>query len=255
MASLLLPSDATLCYICDRNPPYVSHPIITTMKPVIDVLKRVVYEVEWTPRRYAAYYGCGTLQISSSLGQDSEKYQSEVIQHDGHEWEDDMISPEDLALERQSYDWNWKQLCIESAVGGAFFCYYFYSRFRILETRKSFVSMYEKIAFTSCLVGFAIRKWVKNSLDECDPSDSYSELAIGPFTYCRHPGYTGAILQHIGYGMWFHNPPSYLLFFGMISLFLLDTLPKEEALLREKINGHYDMYSKKVKYKLLPYLY
>eukprot|EP01083_Nonionella_stella_P297565 1010415_1 len=194
MASLLLPSDATLCYICDRNPPYVSHPIITTMKPVIDVLKRVVHEIEWTPRLWMTATLFGVFVI-------------EVIQHDGHESDDDMISPEDLALERQSYDWNWKQLCVESAVGGAFFCYYFYSRFRILETRKSFVSIYEKIAFTSCLVGFAIRKWVKNSLDECDPSDSYSELAIGPFTYCRHPGYTGAILQHIGYGMWFHNPP------------------------------------------------
>jgi len=72
----------------------------------------------------------------------------------------------------------------------------------------------------------------------------------GPYKYIRHPGYSGLFLSHIGYPLIIGSICSYIPIIIGLSLLIIRTY-FEDNTLKKELKG-YDLYTKKVKYRLFP---
>ena len=85
-------------------------------------------------------------------------------------------------------------------------------------------------------------------------SDRGHEVAeAGPYRYVRHPGYSGAILTHIGTPLMLGSPWALTAGLAAASLFVVRTL-LEDRYLQEELTGYQD-FTKRTRYRLLPRLW
>ena len=74
----------------------------------------------------------------------------------------------------------------------------------------------------------------------------------GPFRVVRHPLYLGWILIVFGAA---HMTGDRLAFAGISTFYLLIAMPFEERSLRMSFGDAYDDYKRRVRYRLVPYVY
>ena len=74
----------------------------------------------------------------------------------------------------------------------------------------------------------------------------------GVYGAVRHPMYAGAVLMIIGMALWLESNAAALLASAPIGILVLRILA-EEQFLRKELQG-YDAYTKRVRYRLIPFL-
>jgi protein-S-isoprenylcysteine O-methyltransferase Ste14 len=75
---------------------------------------------------------------------------------------------------------------------------------------------------------------------------------VGPYRVVRHPLYSGWLLVTFGAA---HMTGDRLVFAGISTLYLLIAMPFEERSLRKSVGEAYAEYARKVRYRLVPYVY
>ncbi len=75
----------------------------------------------------------------------------------------------------------------------------------------------------------------------------------GVYGVVRHPMYAGAILFFLGIPLWLESYAAAILAVSLIFLLMM-RITIEEQYLRRKLSG-YDAYTKKVRYRLIPYVW
>ena len=75
---------------------------------------------------------------------------------------------------------------------------------------------------------------------------------VGPYRWVRHPLYSGWLLATFGAA---HMTGDRLIFAGISTFYLLVAMPFEERSLQMSFPGAYDDYKRRVKYRLVPYVY
>lgn len=75
----------------------------------------------------------------------------------------------------------------------------------------------------------------------------------GPYSLARHPMYTGAALLFVGMPLWLESYAATILASVPIGLLVLRILV-EERFLRRELPG-YDAYTRRVRYRLIPFLW
>ena len=75
---------------------------------------------------------------------------------------------------------------------------------------------------------------------------------VGPYRRVRHPIYSGWLLVTFGAA---HMTGDRLIFAGISTLYLLIAMPFEERSLRMSFGQAYDDYTRKVPYRVIPYVY
>ncbi|GBE91641.1 methyltransferase family protein [Nostoc cycadae] len=78
-------------------------------------------------------------------------------------------------------------------------------------------------------------------------------IDTGVYSLVRHPMYAGAILLMIGMPLWLESYAA-VLYSILPILLLIVRVQFEEKFLRQELKG-YDVYTERVRYKLLPYLW
>jgi len=74
----------------------------------------------------------------------------------------------------------------------------------------------------------------------------------GPYLAVRHPLYSGWLLMTLGAA---HMTGDRLVFAGISLLYLAIAMPLEERSLRKSFGDAYDAYARRVRYRLVPYVY
>ncbi len=74
----------------------------------------------------------------------------------------------------------------------------------------------------------------------------------GPYRWVRHPLYSGWLLLTFGAA---HLTGDRVIFAGISTFYLLIAMPFEERSLRSSFGGAYDDYTRRVRYRLIPYVY
>jgi protein-S-isoprenylcysteine O-methyltransferase Ste14 len=75
---------------------------------------------------------------------------------------------------------------------------------------------------------------------------------VGPYRWVRHPLYSGWLLLTFGSA---HLTGDRLIFAAISTLYLLIAMPFEERSLRMSFGEAYDDYKRRVRYRLVPYVY
>ena len=75
---------------------------------------------------------------------------------------------------------------------------------------------------------------------------------VGPYRWVRHPLYSGWLLLTFGPA---HMTGDRLLFAGISTLYLLIAMPFEERSLRKSFGAAYGEYARRVRYRIVPYVY
>jgi protein-S-isoprenylcysteine O-methyltransferase Ste14 len=75
---------------------------------------------------------------------------------------------------------------------------------------------------------------------------------IGPYRWVRHPLYSGWVLLTFGAA---HMTGDRLIFAGISTLYLLIAMPLEERALLMSLGAAYDSYRRRVRYRIIPYVY
>ena len=75
---------------------------------------------------------------------------------------------------------------------------------------------------------------------------------VGPYRWVRHPLYSGWLLLTFGAA---HMTGDRLIFAGISTLYLLIAMPFEERSLRKSFGAAYDDYTRRVRFRLIPYVY
>jgi protein-S-isoprenylcysteine O-methyltransferase Ste14 len=82
-------------------------------------------------------------------------------------------------------------------------------------------------------------------------SDRGHEVAeAGPYRYVRHPGYSGAILSHIGTPLMLGSPWALMAALAAAALFVARTLLEDRFLQKELVG--YRAFTGRTRYRLLP---
>lgn len=81
--------------------------------------------------------------------------------------------------------------------------------------------------------------------------DEHKIIDHGPYHFIRHPAYTGMLLAHTGFVIFFFSVPA-LVALGLLYLFVIVRILVEEAMLL-RLDG-YEAYSKNRK-RLMPYIW
>jgi len=81
----------------------------------------------------------------------------------------------------------------------------------------------------------------------------HKAIDTGPYSVVRHPMYAGAALFLVGPALWLESCAGALLAIVPVGMLALRIFI-EEGLLRQKLAG-YEAYTKKVRYRLIPYLW
>jgi protein-S-isoprenylcysteine O-methyltransferase Ste14 len=74
----------------------------------------------------------------------------------------------------------------------------------------------------------------------------------GPYLWVRHPIYSGWLLLTFGAA---HMTGDRLIFAGISTIYLLIAMPFEERSLRLSFGASYDDYKRRVRYRIVPYVY
>ncbi|KAG0364101.1 hypothetical protein BC939DRAFT_501240 [Gamsiella multidivaricata] len=161
-------------------------------------------------------------------------------------------------------------------------------RMRELET-------WHKVLTALCVAGYALRKWSFIALDrfftyQLTIRSGHKLIQSGPYTFLRHPSYTGAILSNVGFqmlvlpdGLWgafvlmltkvlavvtrsnsISLPTSFLgvdggvwltaAYGGMWVSMLMTRVKNEEAALQEHFGKEWDVYASK-RWRFIPFIY
>ena len=83
-------------------------------------------------------------------------------------------------------------------------------------------------------------------------SGSEALQIVGPYRWVRHPLYSGWLLVTFGAA---HMTGDRLVFAGISAFYLLIAMPFEERSLRRTFGDTYADYARKVRYRLVPYVY
>ena len=83
-------------------------------------------------------------------------------------------------------------------------------------------------------------------------SETESLQIVGPFGWVRHPIYSGWLLLTFGAA---HMTGDRLIFAGISTFYLLIAMPFEERSLQTSFGRAYDDYTRRVRYRLVPYVY
>ena len=83
-------------------------------------------------------------------------------------------------------------------------------------------------------------------------SEPESLQIVGPYRWVRHPIYTGWLLLTFGPA---HMTGDRLLFAGISTLYLLIAMPFEERSLRTSLGAAYEEYARRVRFRVIPYVY
>ncbi len=83
-------------------------------------------------------------------------------------------------------------------------------------------------------------------------SETESLQIVGPFGWVRHPIYSGWLLLTFGAA---HMTGDRLIFAGISTFYLLIAMPFEERSLRKSFGAAYDDYTRRVRFRLIPYVY
>jgi len=75
---------------------------------------------------------------------------------------------------------------------------------------------------------------------------------VGPYRWVRHPIYSGWLLVTFGAA---HMTGDRLIFAGISTLYLLIAMPFEERSLRQSFGAAYDDYARRVRHRIVPYVY
>jgi len=84
------------------------------------------------------------------------------------------------------------------------------------------------------------------------PAPAGALQMAGPYRAVRHPLYTGWLLMTLGAA---HMTGDRLVFTGISLLYLVIAMPLEERSLRKSFGDAYVAYARRVRYRLVPYLY
>ncbi|MGE5403238.1 MAG: methyltransferase family protein, partial [Candidatus Doudnabacteria bacterium] len=82
---------------------------------------------------------------------------------------------------------------------------------------------------------------------------NHKVVTTGVYSFVRHPMYLGAILMFIGAPLLLGSMYGIMLG-ALLSLFLVIRIFGEEKMLIEELEGYVD-YTKKVKYRLIPFIW
>ena len=78
-----------------------------------------------------------------------------------------------------------------------------------------------------------------------------SLITHGPFTWVRHPFYSGFLVLTLGLAIWLPAPDTIaLLVISIVTIIIY--IPREEAELLERHKQEYEEYMKRVPWKLIP---
>ncbi len=102
-----------------------------------------------------------------------------------------------------------------------------------------------------CLVGLAglgLRAWSIRVLGafftrDLQVAPDHRLIDRGPYRVLRHPAYTGSLLIFAGIGLALGNWLSLLACLTLPAVGYLQRIPREEAVLRERLGGAYDEYA------------
>ena len=83
-------------------------------------------------------------------------------------------------------------------------------------------------------------------------SGSDALQVFGPYRWVRHPLYSGWLLMTFGAA---HITGDRLVFAGISTFYLLIAMPIEERSLRKSFGAAYADYARKVRYRIVPYVY
>ncbi len=92
-----------------------------------------------------------------------------------------------------------------------------------------------------------------NKQSRCEADAIKEIVTYGIYAKVRHPEYTGFILIYIGLSILFENILSIAALI-LVSTILALTALEEEKQLKRKFGKVYEEYTKKVKYRFIPYL-
>lgn len=125
------------------------------------------------------------------------------------------------------------------------------------------------------LCGMGIRLWCYQALGPCFTFElallpNHKLVTTGPYTYVRHPSYTGGILALVGMsivnmskGSWAYECGFALSWWGigwgmlvMISMIILiERCPREDRFLREVFKEEWDAWRERVRWRMIPWVY
>ena len=167
-------------------------------------------------------------------------------------------SDNDKIKSGDKWKWDIKQQLFEIGIGSSFFIYYYYKTYPFIKGKQ--LTKREIASFISIIFGFILRKYCKIILGKfftysVTVKQNHKIIDYGPYGIVRHPSYTGGMFVQFGYAFWFNQPVSYLLFGPFFISFLYTRIPAEEQALIKNTDGQYKEYCKKVKYRLIPYVY
>jgi methanethiol S-methyltransferase len=83
-------------------------------------------------------------------------------------------------------------------------------------------------------------------------SGTESLQTVGPYRWVRHPVYSGWLLLTFGAA---HMTGDRLIFAGISTFYLLIAMPFEERSLRQSFGDAYADYVRRVRYRIIPYVY
>ena len=105
---------------------------------------------------------------------------------------------------------------------------------------------------------------------------SHRLVTTGPYSFVRHPSYTGLALVYFGIGLFTiapgtlisecfarqHDTVAYWLRWGyvvyslmLVSWFVFSRVPTEDRLLKEEFGKEWEKWAKETRYKLIPFIF
>lgn len=108
------------------------------------------------------------------------------------------------------------------------------------------------IRYFAIIIGFSgliLIGWASFFLDgefsaTIELKENHRLITNGPYSYIRHPIYSGFILMHIGITIALSNILIFFIFNGGLSILLIERIPREEKLLNSYFDQKCDEYCK-----------
>jgi protein-S-isoprenylcysteine O-methyltransferase Ste14 len=115
------------------------------------------------------------------------------------------------------------------------------------------------IGFAIMLLSLSLRIWAITTLGSSfrttvETHQNQEVVRKGPYTFVRHPFYTGLLLTCLGYGIAVQNWLSLLFAVGLPLIALLYRIHVEEAVLLSNLGSDYEKYERQTK-KLIPWIW
>lgn len=110
------------------------------------------------------------------------------------------------------------------------------------------------------VIGVAIREYAVRTLGryftlDLAAAEEQEVVDAGPYAWVRHPGYTGAAISFLGFGLVLANWLSLAVVTVLVGAGYAYRIRIEERLLREELGDPYRAYTEEVPYRLVPGLW